>query len=212
MACDVAASNVPLLRDHGGNTTRPPHAKAVLVGYGPFPWSFYVFRSWRQPVVNPGDVLVFKWGFWPHGVRKLASGTAYENCDFSGSSKCAFAPLLRRPSLDAPLPHALTSLSSCSPSHLLLHVEGSFSLPASFFPSLYCLFSLALPSRYMVRAADAATALFFTCALFPICIDLPALSLCTPSLPPPGTQCRQLMRQRRSSSRALCPATAGQAA
>ncbi|CAI7899218.1 unnamed protein product [Closterium sp. NIES-54] len=42
-----------------------------------------------QPVVNPGDVLVFKWGFWPHGVRKLASGTAYENCDFSGSSKVA---------------------------------------------------------------------------------------------------------------------------
>ncbi|CAI5496393.1 unnamed protein product [Closterium sp. Naga37s-1] len=80
------------------------YAKAVLVGYGPLPWSFYVHQSWRQPVIRPGDVLpsvellqqhllplqaLFKWGFWPHGVRKLASGTAYDNCDFSGSSKVA---------------------------------------------------------------------------------------------------------------------------
>ncbi|GJP73970.1 hypothetical protein CLOP_g4631 [Closterium sp. NIES-67] len=64
-------------------------AKAVIVGYGPLPWSFYVFQSWRQPVVKPGDVLVFKWGFWPHGLRKLASGTAFDNCDFSGSTKIA---------------------------------------------------------------------------------------------------------------------------
>ncbi|CAI5500369.1 unnamed protein product [Closterium sp. Naga37s-1] len=103
MARGTAAMNVAASAADLSFMTNAPHApcmshtwrvpavdaKAVLVGYGPLPWSFYVHQSWRQPVIRPGDVLVFKWGFWPHGVRKLASGTAYDNCDFSGSTKVA---------------------------------------------------------------------------------------------------------------------------
>ena len=63
-------------------------ATVVPVGGNVAGWTYGVYNTWRQPVITPGDQLLFNYsrafGAF-HNVYRLSGKEAFDSCNFTGA-------------------------------------------------------------------------------------------------------------------------------